>query len=182
MKVRKIVLTRETVLAAELGAPVTAEVVRVVGMAVIANPFAGRFVEDLTPLFEMGRALGERLMGEVVGALGGAAALSYGKGALVGVHGEMEHGGACIHPMLGRPMRAAVGGGQAVIPSNVKIAAAGASLDVPLGHKDDPWSFDHFDTITVSVADAPRPDEILVAMAVASGGRPRPRCGKGPVR
>ena len=185
VRIRKIVLTRETVLAAELEDPPTgAGVVRVVGMAVIANPFAGRFVEDLTPLFEAGRALGERLMGEVVGALGdgAAAAVSYGKGALVGVAGEMEHGGACVHAMLGRPMRAAVGGGQAVIPSNVKVAAAGASLDVPLGHKDDPWSFDHFDTITVSVAAAPRPDEILVAMAVAGGGRPRPRCGKGPVR
>ena len=79
-------------------------------------------------------------------------------------------------------MRAAVGGGRAVIPSNVKVAAAGAALDVPLGHRNDPWSFDHFDTITVSVADAPRPDEILVAMAVADGGRPRPRCGRGPVR
>src|SRR5215469_12135849 len=86
-------------------------------------------------------------------------AVSYGKGALVGVGGEMEHGGACVHPMLGKPMRAAIGGGKAVISSNVKVAAAGASLDVPLGHKDDSWSFPHFDTITVSVADAPRPKE-----------------------
>jgi hypothetical protein len=86
-------------------------------------------------------------------------AVSYGKGAMVGVNGEMEHGGACVHPMLGRPMRAAIGGGKAVIGSNVKVASAGASLDVPLGHKDDSWSFPHFDTITVSIADAPRPDE-----------------------
>jgi hypothetical protein len=78
-------------------------------------------------------------------------AVSYGKGALVGVDGEMEHGSACVHPMLGRPMRAAIGGGKAVISSNVKVASAGASLDVPLGHKDDSWSFPHFDTITVSV-------------------------------
>jgi hypothetical protein len=97
-------------------------------------------------------------------------AVSYGKGALVGVDGEMEHGGACVHPMLGKPMQAAIGGGQAVISSNVKVAAAGATLDVPLGHKDDPWSFPHFGTITVSVADAPRPNEILVAMAIADGG------------
>src|SRR5215472_3364953 len=82
-------------------------------------------------------------------------AVSYGKGALVGVDGEMEHGGACVHPMLGKPMRAAIGGGKAVISSNVKVAAADASLDVPLGHKDDPWSFPHFDTITVWVADVP---------------------------
>jgi hypothetical protein len=104
--------------------------------------------------------------------------VSYGKGALVGVDGEMEHGGACVHPMLGKPMRAAVGGGKAVI----KIAAAGASLDVPLGHKDDSWSFPHFDTITVSVADAPRPNEILVVMAIADAGRLRNRCGTEPIR
>ena len=94
----------------------------------------------------------------------------------------MEHGGACVHPMLGKPMRAAIGGGKAVISSNVKVAAAGASLDVPLGHKDDAWSFPHFDTITVSVADAPRQDEILVVMVIADGGRLRNRCGIAPIR
>ena len=78
-------------------------------------------------------------------------------------------------------MRAAIGGGKAVISSNVKVAAAGASLDVPLGHKDDSWSFPHFDTITVSVADAPRPKEIVV-MAIADGGRLRNRCGTDPIR
>src|SRR6202035_1088800 len=109
-------------------------------------------------------------------------AISYGKGAIVGVAGELEHGGACVHPMLGKPMRAAIGGGKAVIGSNVKVAAAGALLDVPLGHKDDSWSFAHFDTITASVADAPRPDEILVVMAIADGGRLRNRCGSEPIR
>jgi len=109
-------------------------------------------------------------------------AVSYGKRVLVGVDGEMEHGGACVHPMLGKPMRAAIGGGKAVISSNVKVAAAGASLDVPLGHKDDSWSFPHFDTITVSVADAPRPNEILVVMAIADGGRFQNRCGTEPIR
>ena len=84
--------------------------------------------------------------------------------------------------MLGRPMRAAVGGGQAVISSNVKVAAAGTPLDVPLGHKDDSWSFPHFDTLTVSVADAPRPDEIVVVMAIADGGRLHNRCGSAPIR
>ena len=100
---------------------------------------------------------------------------------MVGAAGEMEHGGACVHPMLGKPMRAAIGGGKAVIGSNVK-AAAGAVLDVPLGHKDDSWSFSHFDTITVSVADAPRPDEILVVMAIADGGRLCNRSGTEPIR
>jgi Amino acid synthesis len=76
-------------------------------------------------------------------------------------------------------MRAAVGGGENLIASNVKVAAAGASIDVPLVHKDNLWSFDHFDTMTLSVADAPRPDEIVVIMIVADGGRPHPRVGKG---
>jgi Amino acid synthesis len=179
--IRKLVTLRERVLG-EMGEAASRPVVRAVALAVIANPFAGRFATDLSPLFRLGAELGERLMPELVRLLDGAAAVSYGKGAIVGVNGEMEHGGACIHPMLGRPMRAAIGGGQAVIPSNVKVAAAGASLDLPLGHKDDPWSFAHFDTITVSVADAPRPDEILAAFAIADGGRPCNRCGAAPVR
>jgi hypothetical protein len=109
-------------------------------------------------------------------------AVSYGKGALVGVAGEMEHGAACVHPRLGKPMRSAVGGGQTVIPSNVKVVAAGAALDVPLGHKDDAWSFAHFDTVTVCIADAPRPEEIVVVMALADGGRLNNRSGAAPVR
>jgi len=180
IEIRKIITTRETVfseLVVEANRPVT----RAVGMAVIRNPFAGQFVEDLRPLFEAGAMLGERLMPELVKLLDGPA-VSYGKGAIVGVAGEMEHGGACVHPMLGKPMRAAIGGGKAVIGSNVKVAAAGALLDVPLGHKDDSWSFPHFDTITVSVADAPRPDEILVVMAIADSGRLRNRCGTEPIR
>ena len=180
LQIRKVVLTREQVFS-ELGQSGEKPVVRAVALAVIANPFAGRFAEDLEPLWLAGAALGERLMPDLVRLLDGAPA-SYGKGALVGVAGEMEHGGACIHPQLGRPMRAAVGGGQAVIPSNVKVAPASSSLDIPLGHKDDPWSFAHFDTLTVSIADAPRPEEIVVALAVADGGRLRNRCGTGPVR
>ena len=180
LEIRKIVVTRETAYS-ELARAAAQPVTRVAAAAVISNPFAGRYVDDLAPLFEAGGALGAKLMAELASLLG-RPAVSYGKGALVGVAGEMEHGGACIHPMLGKPMRAAVGGGQAVIPSNVKVAAAGSALDVPLGHKDDVWSFDHFDTLTVCVADAPRPDEILVVMALADGGRLHPRSGKAPKR
>jgi hypothetical protein len=180
LQIRKTILLKEEVLG-ELGHAAERPITRAVGLAVIANPFAGRSAADLRPLFEAGAALGERLMPELVRLLPHPA-VSYGKGALVGVAGEMEHGGACCHPMLGRPMRAALGGGQAVISSNVKVAAAGALLDVPLGHKDEPWSFPHFDTITVMVADAPRPDEIVVALAIADGGRVWNRCGTGPIR
>jgi hypothetical protein len=178
--IRKIVTLRDIALS-EMGVELSVPIVRAVGMAVIANPFAGRAVEDLRPLFEAGAILGQYVMEDLAGVLG-SPAVAYGKGAIVGVAGEMEHGGACIHPMLGKPMRAAVGGGKSVIPSNVKVAAMGAMLDLPLGHKDDPWSFDHFDTITVGIADAPRPDEIVVMMAIADGGRPRPRAGSLPAR
>ncbi len=179
LQIRKTVTTRETI-RTEMGRDLPTPITRVLGAAIIVNPFAGRYADDLSPLFALGGALGERLAGEVAGLLAGPA-VAYGKAALVGVAGEMEHGGACIHPMLGKPMRGAIGGGKAVIPSNVKIAAAGTALDVPLGHKDDVWSFDHFDTMTVSIADAPRPDEIVVVLAFADGGRPFPRCGSGPV-
>ena len=78
-------------------------------------------------------------------------------------------------------MRSAVGGGKAVIPSNVKVGPVGTSIHLPVGHKDEAWSFDHFDTITVMVADAPRRNEIVLCMGVADGGRPHPRVGKGPI-
>jgi len=178
LQIRRSLLLRDTV-ESDMDKPVERQIVRAVGMAVISNPFAGRYVEDLTELFEAGRAVGEQLMPELVRLLANSP-ISYGKGAIVGVNGEFEHGGACIHPMLGKPMRAAVGGGKAVIPSNVKVAACGASLDVPLSHKDDSWSFDHFDTVTVSMPDAPKPDEIVVVLAVGDGGRPHPRCGNAP--
>ncbi len=178
LTIRRTVLLRDAPIS-ELGKVAARPVVRVAALAVIANPYAGRYVEDLSELFEAGRALGEQLMPDLVRLLANPA-ISYGKAAIVGTGGEFEHGAACIHPMLGKPMRAAIGGGKAVIPSNVKVAPAGTSLDVPLGHKDDPWSFDHFDTLTVSVPDAPRADEIVVILALADGGRLLPRCGSAP--
>lgn len=178
LHIRKSLILRE-VLTSELGKSGPRPIVRAVALAVIQNPFAGRYVEDLTELFEAGRALGEKFAADLVAMLS-QSTTSYGKGAIVGLEGEFEHGGACIHPMLGKPMRAAVGGGKAVIPSNVKVAACGASLDVPLSHKDDSWAFDYFDTITVMMPDAPKPDEIVVAIAMADGGRLHPRCGTAP--
>ena len=179
MDVCKTMIIKETIEADGFGKacdPIT----RVVAVAVIQNPFAGRFVDDLSPLFDVSGQLDERLMGDAVDMLAGSP-VSYGKAAIVGVDGEMEHGGAVLHPKLGKPMRAAVGGGKALIPSNAKVAAAGVPIDLPLGHKDEAWSFDHFDTMTVMVADAPRPDEIVVCMAVSDGPRPHPRVGSGPI-
>jgi hypothetical protein len=177
--VRRI-LTLRDVIRSEMGRPLAKPITRAVGLAVVANPFAGRFSEDLSALFPVGRSVGEMLTAELRGLLGGPA-VAYGKAAIVGVNGEKEHGGACIHPMLGRPMREAIGGGKAIIPSNVKVGGVGTTIDVPIGHKDDVWSFDHFDTISVAVDDAPRADEIVIALILADGGRPIPRCGNAPV-
>lgn len=179
MAVRKLLTVTETVLAgpfAEGGRPIT----RVAAMAVIENPLAGRHASDLTPLFEIARDVAPGLVEAALAQLPNPA-VSYGKAAIVGVNGEMEHGGALIHPRLGAPMRAAVGGGKALIASNAKVAAMGAAIDLPLGHKDDAWSFDHFDTMTLIVPDAPRPNEIVLCLAYADGGRMDPRCGDKPL-
>lgn len=179
MTVRKTVFVKEIIDTDGHGKacdPIT----RVVAMAVVQNPVADQFVEDLSPLFDMGGQLGDKLTTEAVDMLAGPP-VSYGKAAIVGVAGDMEHGGAMIHPKLGKPMRAAVGGGKALIPSNAKVAAVGSSIDVPLGHKDEAWSFEHFDTMTVMIADAPRANEIVICVAVSDGARPHPRVGKGPI-
>ncbi|MBT6276970.1 MAG: amino acid synthesis family protein [Chromatiales bacterium] len=179
MSIRKTAIYSET-LFAEAGRPGQREITRVAGIAVVENPLAGIYAADLSVLFDIGGDVGTQLMSAVMSRLQRPVE-SYGKAAIVGVAGEFEHGGACIHPKLGKRMRSAIGGGKAVISSNVKVAAAGASIDVPLGHKDEPWSFDHFDTLTVCVADAPRPNEIVIVVAVADGGRLSPRCGDGPI-
>lgn len=179
MDIRKIIFHHEVVYA-ESGKASAQPITRVAGIAIVNNPHAGKQVLDLSALFDIGAQLGERLMGDVVARLV-RPAVSYGKAAVVGALGDFEHGGACIHPKLGKPMRAAVGGGKAVIGSNVKVGPPGTPIDVPLGHKDEPWSFDHFDTLTLCIADSPRPGEIMVVMAVADGGRVNPRCGSGPI-
>jgi hypothetical protein len=174
---RKTLFIKEVV-HAEAGSAAVRPVSRVAAIAVMDNPFAGRFVEDLSILFDLGMTLGEQLMPKAVALLDGKPT-SYGKAAIVGVNGDVEHAAAVLHPKLGKPMRAAVGGGEAIIPSNTKVAAAGTLIDVPLANKDNIWSFDELDTMTVLVPDAPRPNEILVVMAVTDGGRVQPRVGKG---
>ena len=179
MSVRKFQTIREVIEADGVNERCQ-KIVRIVTMAVIQNPFTGRFVDDLSPLFDLGGQLGEQLMDDAVAQLG-RLPVSYGKAAIVGVNGDLEHGGAMIHPKLGKPMRAAVGGGEALIPSTAKVAAMGTPIDLPLGHKDQPWSFDHFDTMTVMISDAPRSDEIILCMGVSDGGRPHPRVGSKPI-
>jgi hypothetical protein len=177
-EIRKIVVLLDETLT-EQGRPVTPPIRRAVAAAVIANPFAGRYVEDLTPLMEIGAELGGLLIARGIAALGidGALVQSYGKAAAVGEDGELEHAAAILHPTMGGPIRTALGGGAALIPSAKKRGGPGVTLDVPLGHKDAAYVRSHFDAIEIRIGDAPRAGEILVAVAATDGGRPLPRIG-----
>ena len=143
------------------------------------NKNAHGYVEDLEDLMVIGEELGAQLGAACVAALGiePAVAQSYGKAALVGENGELEHAAAILHPRLGKPLRAAVEKGAALVPSNKKRGGMGHPLDVPLGHKDAAYVRSHFDGMEIRVNDAPRANEILVAVAVADSGRPLPRVG-----
>jgi hypothetical protein len=163
----------------EMGQPVTPPVRRALAMAVIANPFAGRYVENLDELIAIGEELGGLLGRKCVEALGiqPNQAHSYGKAAIVGEAGELEHAAAILHPKLGAPLRRAVEKGAALVPSSKKMGAMGCAIDVPLGHKDAAFVRSHFDAIEARVPDAPHVGEIVVAVAVTAGGRPLPRVG-----
>jgi len=177
-RIRKIVtVVEETV--TEMGRPVSPPTRRAAAVAVIENPFAGRYVEDLTELMEIGEELGALLAEKAVAALGieGPAAESYGKAAAVGENGELEHAAAILHPKLGTPVRKVLGKGAALIPSSKKRGGPGVALDIPLGHKDAAYVRSHFDGMEVRIADAPRAGEIVVAVAVTDSGRPLPRVG-----
>lgn len=148
-------------------------------IAVIKNPFAGRYVEDLTELMETGEQLGALLAARAVNALGIVRedVQSYGKGAIVGADGELEHAAAILHPRLGKPFREQVGGGKAIIPSAKKLGGIGTPLDVPVHYKDAAFVRTHYDAMEVRLADAPRGNEILVALVVTDSGRPHARIG-----
>jgi hypothetical protein len=148
-------------------------------VAVIENPCAGKYVEDLSELMAIGEELGDLLAQRAVAALGipGHAAESYGKAAAVGEDGELEHAAAILHPKLGTPVRRVLGKGAALIPSSKKRGGLGVVLDIPLGHKDAAFVRSHFDGMEVRLNDAPRSNEIMVAVAVTDSGRPLPRVG-----
>jgi Amino acid synthesis len=176
--IRKIVtVVEETRL--EMGRPVTPPTRRAAAIAVIENPFAGKYVEDLSPLIAIGEELGELLAVRAVAALGieGPKVHSYGKAAAVGENSELEHAAAILHPKMGAPVRKALGKGAALIPSSKKRGGPGTVLDIPLGHKDAAFVRSHFDGMEVWINDAPRANEIMVALAVTDSGRPLARVG-----
>lgn len=178
LKIRKIVTTVDEV-HREMGRGVVPATCRAVVVAVIENPFANQYVEDLEPLIAIGETLGGMLGERAVAALDiePGEAQSFGKAAMVGENGELEHAAALLHPRMGKPLRAAVEKGAALVPSSKKRGAPGAVLDVPLGHKDAAYVRSHFDAIDIQINDAPRPNEIMVAIAVTDSGRPLPRVG-----
>ncbi|ODT37728.1 MAG: peptide synthetase [Lautropia sp. SCN 70-15] len=163
----------------EMDRAVEPPVRRAVAIAVIENPCAGRYVENLDELIAIGEELGGLLGEKCVKALGiePGQAHSYGKAAIVGEAGELEHAAAILHPKLGAPLRKAVEKGAALVPSAKKRGGMGTAIDVPLGHKDAAYVRSHFDAIEARVGDAPRASEIVVAVAVTDGGRPLPRIG-----
>jgi hypothetical protein len=163
----------------EGGQTVTPPTRKAAAIAVIVNPFAGRHVADLSELIDAGDRLGALLGERAVAALGiaPAEAQSYGKAAIVGEDGELEHAAAILHPKLGAPLRRAVEKGAALVPSAKKRGGMGAAIDVPLGHKDAAFVRSHFDAMEIRVSDAPRRDEIVVAVVVTDSGRPMPRIG-----
>jgi amino acid synthesis protein len=163
----------------EMGKTVEPATRRAAAAAVVENPFAGRYVEDLSELIEIGEELGALLTERAVAALGipGPSAESYGKAAAVGENGELEHAAAVLHPKLGTPVRTVLGKGAALIPSSKKRGGMGVTLDIPLGHKDAAFVRSHFDGMEIRVSDAPRANEILVAIAVTDSGRPLARVG-----
>ena len=148
-------------------------------IAVVKNPYAGLWQPDLEVLIDLGERLGWQLGKRAVALLGiePHQAQSYGKAAIVGEDGELEHAAAILHPKMGGPLRNAVEKGAALVPSAKKRGGMGTAIDVPLGHKDAAYVRSHFDAMEIRVPDAPRRDEIVVAIVITDSGRPLPRIG-----
>ncbi len=175
MKIRKLVTVVEEILS-DGGRPARRPLKKVAALAVLENPFAGRYVDDLAELVDAGEELGALLSKRATEALG-APAESFGKAAIVGEQGELEHAAALLHPKLGAPLRAAIGGGKAIIPSAKKLGGPGTTIDVPLHFKDAVFVRSHYDAMEVRLPDAPRAGEIVLAIALTDGGRPHARLG-----
>jgi len=176
MEIRKIVTIVEEVRID--GEKVLERPLRKAACAVVfKNPFAGIYQGDLSQLIDFSEVVGKEISERAVKALDGNPVDSYGKGAIVGERGELEHAAALLHPKLGTPLRSACGGGKAIIPSAKKLGRMGDSIDIPLHFKDAAFVRSHFDAMTLAITDAPKSDEILLAIAVTDGGRPHPRVG-----
>jgi Amino acid synthesis len=176
MHIRKI-LTFVDEARSEAGEASQTPLRKVAAVAVVKNPFAGKFVRDLAELTEASAAVGREISALALSLLKPHAAESYGKGAIIGLNGEQEHGVAMLTTVFGNVMRDAAGGGKAWISSMTKRAAPGATIDIPLAHKDALYVRSHYDGITLTLPDAPLPDEIAVICAYANRERLNSRVG-----
>jgi hypothetical protein len=177
VKIRKYVATVEET-RHDFGPALVRPAIKAVVGGVIANPYAGRHVEDIQPMMKALEPLAIDLTERVMKILGakGSELEAYGKGAIVGLNGELEHA-ALWHQPSGFGIRHAMGGAKSIVPSTVKVAAAGARIDIPLHHVTAAYVRSHFDAIEFCVPDGPRPDEIVFIVAASIGGRPHARVG-----
>ena len=178
LMIRKIVVQCEETLLV-MGREVPSATRKAVAAAVFRNPWAGEYIEDLSPMYELGARVSGILVQRALAVLDVLAAqvTSYGKGAIVGTNGDLEHTAALLHPQFGGPIREHIGGGKAIIPGTKKMGGPGSSITMPLTNRDDIWVFDDMDATEISIPDAPAPDEILVAVCLGAGGRPLHRIG-----
>jgi hypothetical protein len=176
-EIRRWAVLSEETLTNEHGVADGEPVIKFVISATIKNPFAGRYVEDLQPVVLASEALGYEFGLRIREATGGRAIESYGKGCVVGVAGEYEHGNAFLTATFAAPVREALGGGESWIPSTGKRGGPGTTIDLPLAHKDELYVRSHYDTVTAHFADGPNPDEVIVMIALATRGRLRARLG-----
>jgi len=176
LRIRKLVTIVDEI-HTEVGRPIDPPIRRVIVAAVIDNPHAGTYVEDLSDLSDASVELSHLLATAAVGQLDSRPVHSYGKGGIAGTAGELEHVAAFLHPQFGAPLREACGGGKSIIPSAKKRGAAGTPLDIPVHYKDAAFVRSHFDAVELRIVDAPFPDELVIGVAVTDGGRPLPRIG-----
>lgn len=174
MKIRQIVLIDQEILS-EGGRETATPARRIAACAVVSNPFVGVLLDDHIALVDLSVQIGAVLTEKALKALNGIEPCGYGKAALVGTAGDLEHGAAMIHVRLGLAMRRGVRGGPALIPGNAKVGGVGTPVDVILGGIEDAWNYDAMDTMQVTIPDAPKPDEILLIVAFLAGGRPNAR-------
>ena len=174
MEIRRLVTVDEETLV-EGGRVVAGPARKVAAVAVIKNPCAGRYVDDLSELIDAGEELGTLLAERILKVVDAGEVESFGKASIVGEGGEIEHAAALIHPVYGQAVRRVLGGGAAVIPSTKKTGGPGTRVDIPLHYKEAATVASHFDAMEVGLPDSPRADEVLVALAVTVGGRPHAR-------
>ena len=175
MELRKIAIFVDDVLS-EGGRELASPTRRVAACGVIRNPFAGKPpIDDFSELVDISVDAGEVLTQRALEALGDIEPRAYGKGAIVGAAGDLEHGAAMIHIRVGLPMRRQAGGGPALIPGNAKVGPMGATIDIIFGGMENSWDYDTMDAMTISVPDAPKPNEILLIIAFLGGTRPNAR-------